>query len=325
MKWVRYVPRAAGLEIAPRVGLLGGDQVYACRPDVTLLGLIRTGGLPEAGTAVVRQADAVLELADVRLCAPIETPPSIRDFMAFERHVEGMGQLVGATPPVPDIWYQQPLYYFTNPTSLIGPYDDVAIPPGSESFDFELEVAAIVGPAPGIDRLTDLTVPEAAACIVGYALMNDWTARDLQAAEMQGPLGPCKGKDSAIGLGPWLLTSDELPGLALGDSDVVIAASINGVGFGNDRVENMAWTFAEMVAYASRGTTLQPGDLFGSGTCANGCIAERWGRGERDAVPSLQPGTRVSLDGGPLGSQQTRVVRGQPVRNPLRRLSAATR
>ena len=154
--------------------------------------------------------------------------------------------------------------------------------------------------------------------------MNDWSARDLQAAEMQGPLGPCKGKDSATGLGPWLLTADELPGLALGNSDIVLSASINGAEFGTDHVANMAWTFAEMIAYASRGTELQPGDVFGSGTCAEGCIAERWGRGGRDSVPSLQPGTLVSIDGGPLGCQQTQVTPAQPVRNPLRRRSSAT-
>ena len=152
MRWVRYVPSAADGEVTPRAGLLVGDQVYACTPDATVLGLIRRRELLEAGNAVLSDPDVILKLADVTLCAPIETPPSIRDFMAFEGHVEGMGQLVGASPPVPDVWYRQPLYYFANPTSLIGPYDAVAIPPGSASFDFELEVAAVVGPVPGLER-----------------------------------------------------------------------------------------------------------------------------------------------------------------------------
>ena len=318
MRWVRY--RDAGdPETRPRLGAVVGDLIHASTQDVSLLGLLGDGHLATYGSRLLSSPDEVVAITDVSLAAPIESPPSIRDFMAFEQHVEGMGRLAGTTPSVPDVWYRQPLFYFSNPACLHGPDDDVAMPPGGEVFDFELEVAAIVGLAPGITRLSDLTVEESARCISGYVLMNDWTARDLQFAEMQGPLGPCKGKDFAISLGPWLLTADELPGLATGESaDIALTASIDGVVFGGDSPASMAWTFAELVSYASRGTRLRVGDVFGSGTCGNGCLAERWGREGRDSMAPLRPDAVVTLDAGPLGRQTSRVRPAGPVRNPLR-------
>jgi 2-keto-4-pentenoate hydratase/2-oxohepta-3-ene-1,7-dioic acid hydratase in catechol pathway len=317
MRWVRA--RHGGDVLAGVVvGAGDGGQAHALR-DVTVLGLVATGGLAEAARRAQEDPDVVVPLTAVELLAPIETPPSIRDFMAFEQHVAGMGLLAGARPTVPDVWRDQPLFYFSNPASLVGPYDDVAMPPGCEVFDFELEVAAVVGPHPDGLPLRDLTPEESAACLVGYVLLNDWSARDLQMREMQGPLGPCKGKDSAITLGPWLLSADELPGLAGGVCDVELQVDVGERFRGRDRLDSMAWTFAELAAYASRGTELRPGDLLGSGTAGDGCLAERWGRQGRESVDSLHIGETVRLDGGPLGSTASRVVGPAPVRAPLRR------
>lgn len=318
MKWVRYtLPGATPAE--PRIGVLVDDLVHGGDDGDTLLNHLRAGDLHEEGRRLLADPVERHPLTAATLAPPIETPPSIRDFMVFEQHVEGMGRLAGARPAVPEVWYRQPLYYFSNPAGLLGPFDDVAGPPGSEVLDFELEVAAIIAATPGLDTLSDLTIAEAERCIVGYALMNDWTARDLQALEMQGPLGPCKGKDFATSLGPWLLTADELPGLASGAGcDVTLTATIDGTVFGQDNVANMAWSFAEMVAYASRGTRLQPGDVIGSGTCGSGCIAEIWGRRGRNGRAPLQPGSTLQLNAGPLGTQVTRIAAGTPVRQPLR-------
>lgn len=315
MRWVRV---CHGGEIL--AGVVSGDRIHALR-DTSVLGLVAAGRLSEEGHRAVDAPDVVLPLAGADLLAPIETPPSIRDFMAFEQHVEGMGMLVGADPLVPDVWCDQPLFYFSNPTALVGPYADVAMPPGCAVFDFELEVAAVVGPHPDGRPLSDLTPKEAEACLVGYALLNDWSARDLQAREMQGPLGPCKGKDSSITLGPWLLTADELPGLASGSCEVELQVTVGERYRGRDRLDSMAWTFAELTAYASRGTELRPGDLLGSGTAGDGCLAERWGRAGRESVAPLQPGETVRLHGGPLGETANRVVGPVAVRAPLRRRS----
>ena len=159
--------------------------------------------------------------------------------------------------------------------------------------DFELEVAAVIG-RPG----RDLTPEQARDVIVGYTIFNDWSARDLQQAEMRVGLGPAKGKDTATTLGPWLVTADELESYRDDDGflDLELTASINGEQVGHDRLSHMGWTFEEMVAYASRGTWVRPGDVLGSGTCGNGgCLAELWGRNGEQAPPPLQPGDVVTL------------------------------
>jgi 2-keto-4-pentenoate hydratase/2-oxohepta-3-ene-1,7-dioic acid hydratase in catechol pathway len=318
LRWVRYlsgdaVPAGGG---DPMLGIVRGDAILGGLAG-SLAGLLTRAELGVTGRGLAREPAEVVPLERARLLAPIPDPPSVRDFMAFEQHVEGMGRLAGAEPPVPDVWYRQPLFYFSNPTAVAGPYDDVAIPPGCAVFDFELEVAAVIGPLPERQELSDLSLAEAARAIAGYVLMNDWSARDLQAVEMQGPLGPCKGKDSAITLGPWFVTADELPGLAEGHSETLLSATVNGEPFGPASLGSMAWTFAELAAYAARGTRLRPGDLLGSGTCGDGCLAERWGRSGRDAAPPLRPGDVVALDGGILGRTANRVAAGRPVRQPL--------
>lgn len=317
MRWVRY--RQRNEPGAEQLGVLVDEVVHGIGPG-SLLGLIGSGRLEDEGQQALASPREVQRLEDVSLLSPIERPPSIRDFMSFEQHVEGMGRLAGARTHVPDVWYQQPLFYFTNPASVIGPYDDVSIPPGCDVFDFELEVAAVIGPVAGTDELSDLTVDESARAVAGYLLMNDWSARDLQMVEMQGPLGPCKGKDSAITLGPWFLTADELPELARGGpTGVSLSVEVSHVPFGEAPLDSMGWSFAEMVSYASRGTRLQVGDVLGSGTCGDGCLAERWGRLGRDSVAPLRAGDVVTMQGGPLGTLSNRIVAGVPVRESLAR------
>jgi 2-keto-4-pentenoate hydratase/2-oxohepta-3-ene-1,7-dioic acid hydratase in catechol pathway len=216
---------------------------------------------------------------------------------------------------VPDAWYTAPTFYFTNPHAVFGPHDDVPMPPGSQVLDFELEVAAVIG-----REGRDLTPEQARENIVGYTVFNDWSARDLQSAEMKVGLGPCKGKDTATTLGPYLVTADELAPYrdAEGFLRLALTAEVNGQVVGKDLLSNMSWTFEEMVAYASRGTRVVPGDVLGSGTCGNGgCLAELWGlRGER-TPPPLGPGDTVTLTVEGIGTLTNTVVPGvDPVSLP---------
>ena len=309
MRWIRFTSSGS----APRLGVLIGDDVHVSAESRSIVELLREHALDDAGTQATANPVDVIPIAAVDLLAPITHPPSIRDFMAFEQHVDGVSRLVNGTADVPDVWYSQPLFYFSNPTAVIGPHDDVAMPPGCSVFDFELEVAAVVGTGGG-----DLTLDEAEEAVAGYLIMNDWSARDLQFTEMRGPLGPCKGKDSAITLGPWFVTSDELAASRSRLSfDLGLSVWVNDELLGTDRLDNMGWSFPEMVAYASRGTRVEAGDVFGSGTCGDGCLAELWGRRGRDAHSSLRPGdvVRMAVDG--LGEIRNRVVASKPIRQPL--------
>ncbi|MDO9172113.1 MAG: fumarylacetoacetate hydrolase family protein, partial [bacterium] len=177
------------------------DDWDRCEPLLRTLAQA-AGGLKRD---VARDGDrpAVLPLDGVQLLSPLPRPPSFRDFYAFERHVRAARGHRGLDM-VPQ-WYEFPVFYFSNPAVMLGHGATLATPPDTAELDFELEVGAIIGRA-----CRDLAPAEAEATIAGYCVLNDWSARDLQRAEMKVGLGPAKGKDFATGLGPWLVTPDEI-------------------------------------------------------------------------------------------------------------------
>jgi 2-keto-4-pentenoate hydratase/2-oxohepta-3-ene-1,7-dioic acid hydratase in catechol pathway len=295
-----------------RCGLVDDGTLLRLPAGTTVLELLRSGTLLDAGAAATAERDAV-PLAGLRLLPPLEAP-TVRDFVAFEEHVEGVVASVSGGSGVDEAWYDAPTFYFTNPYALVGAHDDVPVPPGCTALDFELEVAAVIGRTGA-----DLTPATAREHIAGYTILNDWSARDLQRREMRVNLGPCKGKDFATTLGPVLVTADEVERyrdsegfLALG-----MSVAVNGVEIGRDLLSNMGWPFEDLVAYASRGTQVRPGDVLGSGTCGNGgCLAELWGRSGAQDPPPLRPGDVVTMTVDGLGTIANTVVKGvdpQPI------------
>ena len=285
---------------APRTAVVTArEQVRVLPAAVTVLDLLNVP--TDERDAVADSAEAELPLDAVRLLAPIE-PPSIRDFSVFEAHIEGI--VMGEGRAVPDRWYEAPFCYFSNPHAITGPGDEIAIPPGSDYLDLELEVAAVIGRAG-----RNLTVEEAGRHIAGYTIFNDWSARDHAVDEMRLGLGFCKAKDFANTLGPWIVTADELERYRTGDRlDLDLRASINGRELGDDTLANMAWSFEELVAYASRGAWIQPGDVLGSGTCGSGCLFELRGRGQN--WNPLAPGDVVTLSVEGIGALINEVIAG---------------
>src|SRR3954467_15435713 len=260
--------RFATWELGGRVqaGVVATAGLPAFPDGTTVLDLVRAG-LPAALEAGAAALDGpAVPLDGVRLLPPLEAP-TVRDFVAFEEHVEGVVKSVGDGAGVVPEWYEAPTFYFTNPYALIGAHDDVAVPPGSQLFDFELEVAVVVG-----RDGASLTPEIAREHVFGYTILNDWSARDLQRREMKVNLGPAKGKDSATTLGPWLVTAAELEPSR--DDEGFLAldlrVSVNGTEIGQDLLSNMGWPFEELIAYASRGTEVRAGDVLGSGTRGHG-------------------------------------------------------
>ncbi|WP_406470270.1 fumarylacetoacetate hydrolase family protein [Streptomyces sp. NBC_01615] len=298
----------------PRVAVVEEDgTLYPIPGARSLTELIRSGdglpGLLEAGAAALDVPPGP-HVSQVRLLPPLQ-PSSVRDFVTFEEHVEGVRRSVDGASGVPEQWYAAPTFYFTNPHAVFGPSDDIPMAPGSAVLDYELEVAAVIG-----REGRDLTPEQARDHIVGYTVFNDWSARDLQSAEMKVGLGPCKGKDTATTLGPYLVTADELEPYRDADGFLRLAltAEVNGQVIGKDLLSNMSWTFEEMAAYASRGTRVVPGDVLGSGTCGNGgCLAELWGIRGRQDPPPLKPGDTVTLTVEGIGTVSNTVVPGPDI------------
>lgn len=276
-------------------GFVEGDRVLAFPrglgvADVLAQGLAAAHGLHRE----VEDAEG-RALAEVTLLAPL-APASVRDFVAFEEHVEGVSAGVEGKSDVAPEWYDAPTFYFGNPHTILGPAD-VLHPPVTERLDFELELAVVIGGAPGVGE-SNLDTEAAASIIFGYTIMNDWSARDLQAREMKVRLGPAKGKDFGMSLGPWIVTADELEPYLDEEGFLGIRAEVfvNDDLIGEDLVSNAGWPFPEFVAYASRNSRVVPGDVLGSGTVGNGgCLGELWGRNGSLTPPPLVEGDVVRM------------------------------
>jgi 2-keto-4-pentenoate hydratase/2-oxohepta-3-ene-1,7-dioic acid hydratase in catechol pathway len=313
MKFARYEFRGETRDGVLGDGVLGDDgRLHALGDGADIDELIRRGGraaLLAAGEEALSGGPPGPAASDVRLLAPLH-PASIRDSVSFEAHIEGARRSQeGAQDAVPEQWYAAPCFYFTNPHAGIGAFDDVERFPGSEQFDLELEVGVVYG-AHG----KNLTPEEAAPGIVGYTIFNDWSARDLQRTEGQLPFGFFKGKDGAHTLGPCLVTADELEPHRTADGllDLTMRAWINGELLGEDSLANCAFTFEELISFASRGAAVAPGDLLASGTCHRGCLTEIWGRAGERVPPPLVPGDVVTLEVEGIGTVSNRVVDPAP-------------
>ena len=263
-------------------------------------------GFLGSGGARDPEDDAVLGAGDLAFGPPILRPPSIRDFYAFEQHVATMWQR--RQSEIPEAWYRLPVFYFSNTSEIRGPGDPVWAPTGSTELDFELEVGAIVD-TPAFN----LPEQRAAEAIGGYFVLNDWSARDLQRDESTVRLGPAKGKDFAITVGPWIVTPDELRSRWTGDTagpDLAMTATVAPATGPPVKVTSGSWStarysFGQMLARASADVHVRPGEILGSGTVGTGCLLEvkdttlrRW----------LEPGDMVTVAIEGIGEVQTPIV-----------------
>ncbi|HKT33424.1 MAG TPA: fumarylacetoacetate hydrolase family protein [Nitrospira sp.] len=228
-------------------------------------------------------------LTAVKLAAPLPNPSSLRDFIAFEEHIAATSKKRGQ--PIPPEWYKFPVYYKGNHRTIIGPEEPLPWPLGTTKLDYELELACIIG-----REGRDIPEPQAEAYIAGYTIMNDFSARDIQFQEMACRLGPAKGKDFATALGPCLVTRDDLTDLGA----LVMVARVNGEEWSRGRFGTIHWSFPQMIAHVSRGETIYPGDVFGSGTVGGGCGLE--------LDRYLKPGDVVELEIQPIGVLRTLVI-----------------
>ncbi|CAL9328579.1 fumarylacetoacetate hydrolase family protein [Streptomyces sp. enrichment culture] len=295
MRWVSY--RSA--DGSTRCGVVRGDKIYAVGTD--LLELLRAdGGL---AAAVSKEPIEVVEPAAVRLLAPLPVPPAVRDFAAFERHVSNAGKAAVGNGTVSPAWYESPRFFFSNPAAIKGPHDNIPIAPGAKLWDYEVEVAAVIA-----DDCSNLDAATAEQHIAGYLIYCDWSARDISASEMGFVYGPSKSKDASTSLGPFLVTPDELEPHRSGKGYALrMDGYVNGEHYGGGSWDEIHWSFGELLAHASRGTTLRAGDILASGPVGTGCIQELAGR-----RPYLAPGDTVRIEVQELGAISARITGPEP-------------
>lgn len=287
-----------------RVGLVHGDEKWL----FDLAGASLRAGGPEFAfgsmLALVDRGDAALEDAaalfdrygkdrdlsvavdEAEILAPLPEPRQMRDGMSFPVHiVQGpighlklkarkagdMAELAGLQaaplPELPEVYRKQPIYYITNRFSVKGTNTTIRWPRYSQVMDYELEFGIVTR-----NKGANISAARARDHIFGYTIFNDFSARDAQRIEMEGRLGPAKGKsfDGGNVLGPWIVTPDEI-----GDPyKLRMEARVNGEVRSRGSSEGMLFSFEEIIEHISRDETLMPGEFIGSGTVGNGCGLE---------------------------------------------------
>ena len=246
--------------------------------------------------------------------APLPLPAQIRDCLGFEEHLKNAFESAmklsarAADDPlkaeeelrasgrfaVPEVWYQQPLYYKANRFSVAPSGKDILWPAYSNVMDFELEMACVIG-----KKGQDISSDNADGHIFGYTIFNDFSARDAQMLESPGMLGPAKGKDfdDSIVLGPVILTRDELDN----PYNLRMQARVNGETWCDNNSNTIHWKFSDMIAHISKSETLYPGEVIGSGTVGLGCGLEH--------LRFLNDGDIVELEVEKIGVISNKIIR----------------
>jgi 2-keto-4-pentenoate hydratase/2-oxohepta-3-ene-1,7-dioic acid hydratase in catechol pathway len=264
--------------------------------------------------AVLASSPAIIDSDRINWLAPLPLPVQIRDCLGFEEHLKNafesavkVGAMAADDPvkaeeelrasgrfAVPEVWYQQPIYYKANRFSVAPTGKEIAWPAYSQIMDFELEMACIIG-----KKGQDISKDKAHEHIFGYTIFNDFSARDAQMLESQGMLGPAKGKDfdDSIILGPVIVTKDELTD----PYNLRMQARVNGETWCDNNSSTIHWRFSDMIAHISMGETLHPGEVIGSGTVGLGCGLEH--------LRFLNDGDIVELEIDQIGVISNKVIK----------------
>jgi acylpyruvate hydrolase len=210
----------------------------------------RDGDLKPLGKlALDAPAHARHPLSEIRFALPVARPNKIICLgLNYIKHV-GEGRYANDLPKFPTI-------FFRCLTSLAPHKSALLRPTVSENFDFEAELAVIIG-----RRSKHLTPDNALDCVAAYTCANEGTIRNFQHRTTQWDMG--KNFDQTGGLGPWLVTPDELPP---GGRGLKIESRLNGEVMQSDNTDNMMFPLREMLVDITQGITLEPGDVILTGT-----------------------------------------------------------
>ncbi len=333
MKFLSYLSKKTD-----RVGILYQDKVFDLQKAASSLKIKLPSTMKkflEGESANMKLAKKVFESIkkgkikagiksnNKNILAPVPNPTSLRDGYAFRQHVSTARRNRGVEM-IPE-FDQFPVFYFGNHNAVSGPGNVKVEDDHLKGCDFELECAIVIG-----KKGKNIPASKADEYIAGYMIMNDLSARVLQMEEMKLSLGPAKGKDFATTIGPYLVTPDELDKFKektkFGNKyNLEMTAKHNGKQISSGNVNQMDWTFAEIIERASYGVTLYPGDVIGSGTVGTGCYLELNGtwaieakeKGSEHKPVWLQDGDEIELEITGLGVLKNKIKKSKTNRSIL--------
>jgi 2-keto-4-pentenoate hydratase/2-oxohepta-3-ene-1,7-dioic acid hydratase in catechol pathway len=242
---------------ALRLGVVDGDQVtdlQAVDPSI-----------PNDLSAVLKKFDGDLKpLAEIARAAPASTRQPLAD-VAYALPVAHPGKIIclglNYLDHVKEGRYadnlpQFPTLFSRGLNSVVPHQHPLTRPQASETFDYEAELAVVIG-----RRARHMTLDNALSCIAGYTCANEGSIREFQRHTTQWHMG--KNFDHSGSIGPWMVTADDLPP---GGKGLKIESRVNGKVMQSDNTANMMFPVAETIVYATKGITLEPGDLLLTGT-----------------------------------------------------------
>lgn len=189
--------------------------------------------------------------------------------------------------PVP----AEPIVFMKATSAISGPYDDVIIPRGSTKSDWEVELGVVIG-----KEAKYVSQDDALSYVAGYCIVNDLSERAFQ-LEGTGQWVKGKSADTFGPIGPWLVTTDEVPD----PQNLVMWLDVDGHRYQNGTTRTMVFGVAYLISYLSRFMSLQPGDIISTGTPPG------VGLGQKPPV-YLRPGNAMTLSVESLGRQSQRVI-----------------
>jgi 2-keto-4-pentenoate hydratase/2-oxohepta-3-ene-1,7-dioic acid hydratase in catechol pathway len=238
-------------------------------------GALADGNLPTAGS---------LDTLGLRVGPPVARPGKVVCVgLNYRDHAEETG---AAIP-------QEPVLFMKDPSTVVGPYDDVLVPRRSVKTDWEIELAVVIGRTGRY--LADEA--EAAECIAGYTIAHDVSEREFQ-IERGGQWDKGKSCETFNPLGPWLVPTDEVPD----PQQLGMRLWVNGELRQDSSTKNMIFPVTEIVHYVSQFMVLRPGDVINTGTPAGVAL------GQPDPKPYLRPGDVVELEIDGFGRQRQQLV-----------------
>jgi 2-keto-4-pentenoate hydratase/2-oxohepta-3-ene-1,7-dioic acid hydratase in catechol pathway len=224
---------------------------------------------------------------DIRFLPPIPRPDRLICIgLNYKTHVDEARRVRGPMIDTPTY----PMVFFRNPASQVGHREEIVRPKVSEQYDFEGEVAVIIGRGG-----RHIPAEQALEHVAGYSCYNDGSIRDYQRHSTQW--GPGKNFDRSGSFGPWIMTSDEIPD----PTKMVLITRLNGEEMQHASVGDLIFDVPALIAYCSTVMTLVPGDVIVSGT--TGGVG-----GARVPPVWLKPGDTLEVEVQPVGVLRNDVV-----------------